>query len=71
MEIIAIIASLSGLFIAGANAAFFIIVKFNDLKHVEERLVDIQRNITMIWEKLDKTSERVASLEGRFKEKDN
>ena len=66
MEIISLIASLSGLFIAGANVMIFCIIKFNDLKHMQESLTRIERNQTMLWEKLDKTTERLSCVEGKI-----
>jgi hypothetical protein len=69
METIALIASLGGLFLAGANVMVFCVIKFNDLKHMQEALDRIEKNQTMIWEKLDKTTERVAKVEGRLAER--
>jgi len=66
MELISIIASLANLFIAGGTVMIFCIVKFNDLKHIQESLERIERNQTMIWEKLDKTTERVSCVEGKI-----
>lgn len=65
MELISIIASLSGLFIAGANCAIFIIIKFNDLKHQEETLKRIEEKLETMDKKGDKTAEKVATLEGK------
>jgi hypothetical protein len=65
MEIISIIASLSGLFIAGVNCAIFIIIKFNDLRHQEETLKRIETKLEVMDKKGDKTAEKVATLEGR------
>jgi uncharacterized protein YpiB (UPF0302 family) len=65
MELISIIASLSGLFIAGANCAIFIIIKFNDMKHQEEALKRIEKNQEGMDKKLDKFGERIATIEGK------
>jgi len=65
MELIATIASLSGLFIAGANCAIFVIIKFNDLRHQEESLKRIESYLGEMDKKLDKTSERIAKIEGK------
>lgn len=65
MELIAIILGASSLFLAGANAMIFCVIKFNDLKHMEETLQRIEKNQSMIWEKLDKTTERLSCLEGK------
>jgi hypothetical protein len=69
MEMIAIIASFSGVFLAGANVAIFCVIKFNDLKHMQDALDRIEKNQTTMWEKLDKTTERVAKVEGRLAER--
>ena len=66
METLAILSSLGGLFLAGANVMVFCIVKFNDLKHMDATLGRIERNQTMIWEKLDKTTERLSCVEGKL-----
>ena len=68
-EIIVVVASLSGLFIAGANAAFWAITKFNDMSHIQKSLDRIEKNQTMMWEKVDQTAERVSKLEGRIEQK--
>jgi hypothetical protein len=67
MEIISIIASLGGLFLAGANVAVFCIVKFNDLKHQEESLIRIEKGLSEMDKKVDKIGERIATIEGKCK----
>lgn len=67
MEIISIIASLGGLFLAGANVAVFCIVKFNDLKHQEESLTRIEKGLLEMDKKVDKIGERIATIEGKCK----
>ena len=64
METIALIASFTGVFIAGANLMIFCVIKFNDLKHQEESLKRIEKSVSEIWSKVDNTAERVAKLEG-------
>lgn len=71
---------LVSVFLAGANAMIFCVVKFNDLKHMSEDLSDIKDMIkceaserkqeqSKIWDRLDSTTERIAKVEGRLKEK--
>ena len=66
MELIALVSVGLSLVITGANAAFFVICKFNDLVHVQKQLEDMSKNITMIWDKLDKIAERVSNMEGKL-----
>jgi len=65
MDVLALVASLSALFLAGANVAVFCIIKFNDLKHQEEALVRIEKTLGEVWTKVDGTAERVAKIEGK------
>lgn len=65
MELIAIISSLGALFIAGANLMIFMIIKFNDLKHLEESVKRIEKTCSEIWNKVDSTAERVSKIEGK------
>ena len=46
------------------SGAGFIKIMNNDLAHVKKSLEDIIKNQTMIWEKVDKTAERIATIEG-------
>jgi len=67
METISIIASLGGLFLAGANVAIFCVVKFNDLKHQEESLARIEKGQLEMDKKVDKIGERISTIEGKCK----
>jgi hypothetical protein len=53
------------LFLAGANAAIFIIIKFNDLKHQEDSLKRIETALNVMDKKLDSSMERIATIEGK------
>jgi hypothetical protein len=64
-EIIPIVASLSGLFIAGANAAFWAITKFNDMSHIQKSLDRIEKLQIESDKKLDLNAERIAKIEGK------
>jgi len=66
MELISMLASLSGLFIAGANCAIFIIIKFNDMKHIADDIKEIKNSQMKTAEKLDNLSERVSNIEGKL-----
>jgi tetrahydromethanopterin S-methyltransferase subunit G len=52
------------LLIAGFNAAFAIIIKFNDFSHMEKKLDNIEKKIDMLDKKTDDNGERVAKIEG-------
>jgi len=65
MQLITIIASLTGFVLAGANAMIFCIVKFNDLKHQEESLRRIENKLADMDLKLDKNAERISRVEGK------
>jgi len=65
MELIPMVATLAGLFIAGANCAIFIIIKFNDMKHISDSIVEIKSTLSVIDKKLDNTSERISKQEGK------
>jgi hypothetical protein len=65
MEVISIISSLAGLFIAGANCAIFCVIKFNDLKHLETSVKELTDTLKETNNKLDGTAERIAKIEGK------
>jgi hypothetical protein len=65
MQLITVIASLTGFVLAGANAMIFCIIKFNDLKHQEDSLKRIEAKLADMDSKLDKTSERISRVEGK------
>jgi hypothetical protein len=55
------------LLLAGFNAAIFIVVKFNDLKHQEDSLKRIEEKLDKMDVKIDSQGERIACLEGKMK----
>lgn len=67
MEMISIIASMAGLIIAGLNAGIFIVIKFNDLRHLEDKVDKIVETTEKIDCKVDSHAERIAKIEGRLK----
>lgn len=52
-------------FITGANCATFMIIKFNDLHHLDLKLDKAIDKLDTMDKKLDNTSERVAKIEGK------
>jgi len=67
MELISTIASLVSLFIAGVNCAIFVVIKFNDLSHLDKDVNGIKNTLSNIDKKLDNTTERLAKIEGKCK----
>jgi len=64
-EMLTLIASFSGLFIAGANATFWAICKFNDMKHLQADLKEIKESISCIDKKMYINAEKIGVIEGR------
>jgi len=58
-------ATYGSLFLAGANAAIFVIIKFNDLKHQDDALKRIEKTLDIMDKKLDGSAERIATIEGK------
>jgi len=65
MELISMLASFCGLFLAGANVAIFCVVKFNDLVHLQKSQEEIKATLLSIDKKLDNTAERLSKQEGK------
>jgi hypothetical protein len=65
IELLQWIPTLIGLFIAGANCAIFVIIKFNDLVHLNEKLSEVADQLKEMDKKLDKNVERIAKIEGK------
>jgi len=55
------------LIVLGFNVALFVVIKFNDMHHLQLRFDELIRKIDGIDKKLDKDSERIATMEGRCK----
>jgi len=65
MDFISLIPSLIAVFLAGGNVAVLIILKCNDLVHLEQRVTEILNKINEMDKKSDKTAERISKIEGR------
>jgi hypothetical protein len=65
IEILKWIPSLITLFLAGFNAAIFIIIKFSDLRHLENSVRDLTDTLKETNKSLINNGERLATLEGR------
>ena len=53
------------MFLAGANVMIFIVIKFNDLKHLDLDMKEIKESLKKIDDAVCRTGERVASIEGK------
>jgi hypothetical protein len=65
MDILSIVATCSSLFVTGFTAAMFIVIKFNDLKHLGEDVRELTTIVKDSIGKQEKLAERVACIEGR------
>jgi hypothetical protein len=65
MDLISLLPSLIAIFLAGGNVAILIILKCNDLVHLEQRVTEILGKINEMDKKLDKEAERIAKIEGK------
>jgi len=55
------------LLLAGFNAAMFLVIKINDMKHLEDANKRIEKKLEEMDDKLDSQGERIACLEGKLK----
>jgi hypothetical protein len=62
---IAIIKEYFPLVVLGFNVAMFIVIKFNDMHHLQLRFDELKKSIESIDKKLDSTSERISKIEGK------
>ncbi len=53
------------LLILGFNVAMFVVIKFNDMKHIEESLKKLIEKVEGLEKTLTSHSERIANIEGR------
>jgi len=53
------------LVVLGFNAALFLVIKFNDMHHLQLRFDELIKKLDGMDRKLDKDSERIANMEGR------
>lgn len=51
--------------ILGFNVAMFIVIKFNDMKHLEDSLREIKESIKCLVEKEVQHGEKISEIEGR------
>jgi hypothetical protein len=53
------------LIVLGFNVAMFIIIKFNDMHHLQLRFDELKKSIEGMDRKLDNNAERIAKIEGK------
>ena len=62
---IAIIKEYLPLIVLGFNVAMFVVIKFNDMHHLQLRFDELVKKLDGIDKKLDSDSERIANMEGK------
>ena len=67
MELLSLVGTGVTLLLAGFNAAIFVIIKFNDLKHLENSVKELVATLKETNKTLMNNGERLATLEGRCK----
>lgn len=67
MEITSMISIGITLVVMGFNCAMFIVLKFNDLKHVSEDVTEIKENVKTLVENSQKMEVRMATQEEHCK----
>ena len=55
------------LIILGFNVAMFVVIKFNDMRHLQLRFDELIKKIEDIDKKLDNNAERISTIEGKCK----
>ena len=65
MELLSVIPSMISLFLAGAGAAFCVIIKFNDLQHLSKTTDEIKNMVKDLTKEVVDNGERLAKLEGK------
>jgi len=53
------------LLVIGFNTAMFVVIKFNDMKHIQKKLDYLCDEFKLMDKKLDSNSERIAKIEGK------
>jgi hypothetical protein len=56
---------LISLFLAGANCAIFAVIKFNDMKHIDEAVKRIEKAVSKQAEELMEQGKLIAKIEGK------
>ena len=67
MELLSLVGTGVTLLLAGFNAAIFVVIKFNDLRHLENSVKELVATLKETNKTLMNNGERLATLEGRCK----
>lgn len=67
MNLIAIASLAFTLIMAGFNAAMFLVIKFNDMKHLSQDMKELKILIDKIDNKIDSQGQRISTIEGTCK----
>jgi hypothetical protein len=67
MELLSLVGTGVTLLLAGFNAAIFVVIKFNDLRHLENSVKELVETLKETNKTLMNNGERLATLEGRCK----
>jgi hypothetical protein len=67
MDFWSVIFSGTTLILAGFNAAIWLVVKFNDMAHIEKNQKEQKDTLLRIENKIDIHGERIAKIEGTCK----
>jgi len=55
------------LIVLGFNVAMFIVIKFNDMHHLQLRFDELVKRFDKLDTKIDNNGERIAKIEGKCK----
>jgi prefoldin subunit 5 len=55
------------LIVLGFNVAMFVVIKFNDMHHLQLRFDELKKSIENMDKKLDLNAERISKIEGTCK----
>jgi len=64
-EIIMLIKEWLPVIVLGFNAAIFIVIKFNDMKHIEQAVQEIKKSISDLIKENNEQGERISKIEGK------
>ena len=57
------------LLVIGFNCAMFVVIKFNDLKHLTKDVAEIKADVKTLIEKENKTETTIAKMQVRYQER--
>jgi hypothetical protein len=66
-NLIVLVPTAISLFLAGANVMIFCVVKFNDIKHIQQDIKDMKKLLEDSAKREITNGERIANIEGKCK----